>query len=424
MPLVGPELDLKEEGGGGSTSSGFKFKPSSITTFYCPGVSTFSEYLDLVGINTDVSGYLDVTQLLTTHKESGANLSSRLKDYYYYSDGTNLYNTWDGNTYPMDCVGYIRLPFKVNNSRPYIVLPGTTPHFNGFEILNASSNDWSISRNSNNLVVTNLTTGSVSTISKYSFPEGVVPILAAAIAQGGGGGGGCSKSTYSGCGGGGGGAAFGIINLAAASNVIIYVGSGGSGGVKDDFNGKHGGSTQILAGSGGSLTGSGGGGGGSDSSGRGGLGGEASAENLVDGVPIWPSTSGSTPDYQSAYSWGGNGGMGPGGTASDHGAKGKCISTVTDRSLFSSPNRMFLGMGGLGTSQTTAGITVYGGGGGGASPFGYGGGGGVCWVAGGSLEKAKAYPGANGGGGGGGGFSTGLWVPGAAGGDGFAEITY
>lgn len=438
MPLVNPEIDQKEDGGGGGTiitssSSGFRFKPDSITGFHCPGVSSFDEYLTLAGISTDSEGYLNTNQFCTTYMASSSELTKRAEwyaDEYSYSSGGNLYNTWNYMTYPApsSALGYVRLPFKVDGSSPYMALPGTTPHFNTC-LFTKTSGDWQIVRTSTALTLKNASNGSISAQwFTNSFDCGVIPLFLAVVAIGGGGGGGSSAGLYSGHGGGGGGAAFGILNIAKAGSAIIYVGAGGSGGDHDSnranpHRGTGGGATQIAGGDGGSFIAYGGQGGyaGNDSSydtAINGQGGSGSVGNEVNGLYYWSLTNPKNYSLKTTANGGDGGGLGYSGSDSGLEYLG-ALSTVHNLGPFQSSTFAIGGQKGAGNTFTDSLTTYYGGGGGGASINGSGGDGGAVHSS--DAGDAGSTPG---GGGGGGGFTTGKWRDGGNGGSGAVYIYY
>ena len=440
MALQDPNVkeDIADGGSGDSTTTsstgGFKFKPDSITGFYCPGVDSFDEYLTLAGISTDSDGYLNTNQFCTTYMASDDELAKRAKwcaDEYSYSSGGNLYNTWNYMTYPApgSALGYICLPFQVDGSSPYMVLPGTTPHFNTC-LFEKTSGNWQIERTSTALTLKNASNGSISAQwFASSFDCGVIPLFLAVVAIGGGGGGGSSASTYSGHGGGGGGASFGIFNIAKAGSAIIYVGSAGAKGDHDSgrdnpHRGTAGGNTQLAGGDGGSFIAYGGYGGyaGNDkdyNTSVNGGGGSASTSNVLNGLYYWSITAPKSYSLITSASGGKGGIVGFNGSESSLEQLG-ALATVHDLGPFQHTTLQVSGFGGYGmTAEDAFGITLYGGGGGGASVLGAGGLAGQV-----GLKDAGDNGSTPGGGGGGGGFTAGSWYDGGSGGSGAIYIYY
>lgn len=405
--------------------SGFRFKPSSVTEFSCQGVSTFADYLDLIGIETDNDGYINTNDLKTTCAASADTVAEMVlqynDEYYNINTANNLYQTWLANNYPATYPGYVKLPFKINGIAPSILLPGTTPHFKKQLCTVGGGQRFLVERTAEYLHIYNTAAGpGLTNIYLYpsDFPDGVIPIYLAFRVTGGGGGGGGSDSTYSGCGGGSGGTRMGILTLGGATGLELDCGAGGAGGAHHSgaaYSGDSGTASYItVLGAGNVYTGlAGGGGTKGSSSGKGGAGGTTSRTGSVVSGIYWWNPYGSTTVSLIEASNGKSGGVpGVDGGTFDNYFRG--LSTVNDLS------KLDIDVLKIGTDKgySVVGVEGHGGGGGGAPMDGKGGNGTRCG------GNDAGYDGYRGGGGGGGGFTTFRYVGGGSGGGGVIELWY
>lgn len=403
---------------------GYKFHKSSVTGFYCPGISTFDDYLTAVGISADSNGLLDTDDFINANL-APSTITSQYVDYYIdavHSSTTGLYKGILASGYSgSPTMGYIQIPYKINgsNSTLQMVLPGTTPHMRLLHTLWAGDSDSAIAkleRTPTQLKLTNRDTGAtIATWSKAYFPDKVIPLFVMCTCQAGGGGGsssGLNSSgsagiyTTSGGGGGSGAVGWGIINLVTHPVIGIVAGKGGTAAAKSpgseggpsllyDFNG----STYFCDASGGGR-------------GIGTAGGSGGAISTDWDVEVYQSTSATSSTWNtfgggggwdgSAGGNAGNPGRAPGGNLYIRTTPFVWPPSTNDSNSYLHPTQKNYG------SKSGAG-------GGAGSWYGDGGN---------AATNSAGGAGGTGAGGAGGEFKTGTWLSGGRGGKGFVSFYY
>lgn len=416
---------------------GYLFKPEAATDFVCNGFSSFSDYLEAIGVEKDDAGYVDFDKIKTTYAASNKQtetISTQYSEYYTQETGATTYQTWLHSDYPSNSyIGSVRLPFKINGTSPKIILPGTTPHFKNkiisVENTGTNLNIWTLTRTKDSLVLKNQGGTVEKTYYPHDFEDGVIPICVAFIATGSGGGGGSSGGTESGGGGGGGGTAMGIINIATHNELTLYPGRSGQGATHKGgqaYNGGRGVFSYIRANTGLSIQGPGGQGGksGGDNDGVGGAGGgsDFSSDNqdiitttgIIQGIYWWDPRAAEAPSLETSSPGKAGGNRGNSGGEFEH--QERAITTVNNKTLFQNVQKDISSF--RGSSGDSGGKQ---GGGGGASMDGVGGHSNAC----GKGDDSKGRDGSYyGGGGAGGSYSFGIHVGGGDGGRGVVELWY
>lgn len=406
---------------------GYRFKKSSVTGFYCPGISTFDEYLTAVGITADSNGFLDTDDFINANL-APSTITSQYVDYYVdavHSSTTGLYKGILASGYSgSPTMGYIKIPYYVNgsNSTLQMVLPGTTPHMRSLHTIYGGSDGRiaRLTRTASELkLIDRSTNATIASWSKAYFPDKVIPLYVMCTCQAGGGGGSSSGLNSSGQSGiyttsGGGGASgavgWGIINLAIHSDIGITVGKYGSAAAKS-AGGAGGPSTLFTYNTSTAnrvdfCTAQGGGGG------KGTAGGTAYSALTDWDVEVYQSTSATSSTWNTFGGGGGWDGSAGGKAGSNGRAPGGNLYIRTTPFVW--PPSTNNSSSYLHPTQHNYG-TKSGAGGGAGSWYGDGG------------NAATNAPGGNGGtgaGGAGGEFETGYWNGGGYGGEGFVTFYY